>query len=581
MADYLVLTWLRGFERDAAAAIASLERGGWTEPYRCSECRGFVRGCRPPAVKAFAGGLLIGAAFDRAATEAGRAGPFEPAQLSGLSPPKAGAALTRKAWGGYVALFFQSGTAPAVVRDPLGGLECVRWRRGPLHFVASTVPDEGALTPLEFAIDWRSVAAILRDSSVASALVALAGVDSVAPGTLSFPDRQFRLWSPATVARRPVRHRPADLERRLDAVTRALTLDRVAVTAEISGGLDSAIVALGLGATGAPMVAALNQATAEAEGDERLYAQAVADRIGAPLDVMHRGVFSFDVAALAAAAAGPRPPYNAQDPAYDRFASAWLTKVGADALFTGQGGDVVFFQMPEPVVAGDILLDVLRGRCNLQALAQWAHRCRSSTWRIMAEAIGAIGGGEGAIPPPEFMGRLFPRHAVHPWLDDLGGLSPGKRYQIWTLTSVGGRVGPSLRGDVADLVHPLLAQPIVEMCLETPLSSLAVGERDRPFARKAFAERLPAVLLQRRGKGDVTKLYSRSVAASLEVVAPLLLDGRLVQQGVIDRETLAPLLDPEVMMWRNLAGPIMRAVYLEVWVRAWEARLATRSAAAG
>jgi asparagine synthase (glutamine-hydrolysing) len=134
-------------------------------------------------------------------------------------------------------------------------------------------------------------------------------------------------------------------------------------------------------------------------------------------------------------------------------------------------------------------------------------------------------------------------------------------------------VGESLRGQVADLVHPLLCQPVVELCLSIPAPLLAIGDLDRPHARAAYADRLPARVRDRRGKGDVTSVFARSIAQGLPVLRPFLMEGRLAAQGIIDPARLAPLLDPEAIIWRDLTGEIMRTVFIEAWARAWEARL--------
>ena len=52
-------------------------------------------------------------------------------------------------------------------------------------------------------------------------------------------------------------------------------------------------------------------------------------------------------------ASGLRPALQGVDPAYDRHAAGRLAALGADGLLTGQGGDSVFFQAPDPLVAAD------------------------------------------------------------------------------------------------------------------------------------------------------------------------------------------------------------------------------------
>ena len=119
-----------------------------------------------------------------------------------------------------------------------------------------------------------------------------------------------------------------------------------------------------------------------------------------------------------------------------------------------------------------------------------------------------------------------------------------------------------------------MSPPVVEHCLSIPAPPLAIGEVDRPFARAAFADRLPPENLTRRAKGDVTVFFSKSLAASLPALRPYLLEGRLAGAGLIDPAKLEPLLHPEPMIWRDSVGEVMLAAYLEAWVRTWELRLA-------
>lgn len=118
-----------------------------------------------------------------------------------------------------------------------------------------------------------------------------------------------------------------------------------------------------------------------------------------------------------------------------------------------------------------------------------------------------------------------------------------------------------------------MAQPLVEACLGVPAPILALGQLDRPYARAAFADRLPPVSLLRRSKGDVSVFFSKSLAASLPTLRPFLLEGRLASQGLIDVDRLEPLLYCEPMIWRDCVGEVMLTATLEAWVRAWERKI--------
>ncbi|MDI1364248.1 MAG: lasso peptide isopeptide bond-forming cyclase, partial [bacterium] len=162
----------------------------------------------------------------------------------------------------------------------------------------------------------------------------------------------------------------------------------------------------------------------------------------------------------------------------------------------------------------------------------------------------------------------------HAWLTDLSGVSPAKRQQITALASNLNVNGATGRGELARIVHPLLAQPIVELCLAIPAPVLSAGERERSFAREAFAERLPRRIMDRRSKGEISVFLGRSLAASADFLRGFLLEGRLAARGLIDPAELAAALEPEALVWKDASKEILAAATLEAWVRHWEDRIA-------
>ena len=103
-----------------------------------------------------------------------------------------------------------------------------------------------------------------------------------------------------------------------------------------------------------------------------------------------------------------------------------------------------------------------------------------------------------------------------------------------------------------------------------PATLLAVGDTDRPFARRAFEGRLPASIQQRRGKGDLSVFFSRSLAASAPFLKAYLGDGRLAQRGLLNREVIDATLDADHLIWRDATPDLFVAMALEAWVRRWE-----------
>jgi asparagine synthase (glutamine-hydrolysing) len=254
----------------------------------------------------------------------------------------------------------------------------------------------------------------------------------------------------------------------------------------------------------------------------------------------------------------------------------------ATAVLTGQGGDAVFFQMPTPLVVADLVQ--ARGRraafgAEAQATARWLRR---SIWslarqpRRLAAADLIETALHGWLGARAREGRVMERHA---WLKDLGNTPPGKQLQIQTLCAAQMKFGRTLRSEALVVRHPLLSQPVVELCLGIPSWRLT-GGRDRGFARAAFAHRLPPRVVHRRSKGVLSTLYAKRLAHSLDVVRPWLLDGALCRAEVLDRAALEAALTPEALLWEGQASRLTWAACLEGWVRYWQGRVPDASLAA-
>ena len=288
---------------------------------------------------------------------------------------------------------------------------------------------------------------------------------------------------------------------------------------------------------------------------------------------------ALDAAKLMRHGGAARPGLNAQDPDLDAALAEEIQAVGADALFTGQGGDGVFYQMPTPALAHDVLAGAPTADGMLASLTLLARRCRTTVWSLLARTMTPFDRVSPGVGAPGFLAADLAPPPLHPWVAETAGLTRAKRVQIRGLTNIQTVFGDSLRGRAADLVHPLLAQPVVEFSLATSAPLLAIGDLDRPFAREAFADRLPAENLARRSKGDVSVYFTRSLAASLPQIRPFLLDGLLARQGLIDAARLEPLLQAETLIMSDVMGGVMRAAYLEAWARTWSDRLSGGPAA--
>lgn len=527
-------------------------------------------------------GLILGDLFSM------RQGGPAPKSLVAL-PAEAGgsqqafAALSRGWWGRYVAFHRRAAKEPvSAYRDPSGAIECLTWRRDRFRVVASHLPAEHSdLMPSGLAIDWDAVGNRLGNQAATASSVALTSVAALDAGQmmdLKTTERRM-IWSPAAFAHRGREPRPVvsmHLRGRVDQVVGAHARQASVILAEVSGGLDSAIVASALQATTPGKVAQwANFHTVDREGDERPFARALAAHLGLTLVEAAKGELELTEARLAQVGAGLRPSTLGIDYEQDEDNVARCAALGADTLITGLGGDAVFLQTQSSLIAADAVRAGLAGSELMRVFREVAEMRRTSIWSVAR--TGVLGAFRRAPlrRKPSYLGKDLigwtSSSSTHPWLADLADVAPVKRQQIRALTAALLFHGHSRRGRAVDLIHPLLSQPLLEFVLGVPSFDLALGANDRALAREAFADRLPAEVLRRRSKGDLQAYYGRMLSRSLAVVKPYLLDGLLVREGLVDRPYLEGALTPESLLWRDLTSSLVELLAVEAWARHWQA----------
>lgn len=581
MGDFVLVSLHPAAAHPAWLAALEPPPAGWTLEKLTDQLWLFVSTSNAPAVRRVGPhDLLIGEVHQNDAPA------FDPIKgLGHMAGPAAGRALLEKVWGSYVHVRRDAGSGEvSLLRSPCGGLEALVWSRGQAWLAASALPAWLTVAlPDQIGLDWDLIAAFAADPTLQTASVALTGVHALAPGEYWSPVASCQLWSPGAVVRSAPRRppdRPNALIACVDRAVAALGVGKVLI--EVSGGLDSAIVSTSLAASGGAIACALNYHVRDRQGDERAYATEVALRLQVPLTHAEKVEQPLDLAALAELSSGPRPALNAFDHHHDADVARRCRETGIEVILTGQGGDNVFFQSATPLIAADALPLGLSLRAAA-GLARWQER---SVYGLLGAALRARLGRQ--VKPARPRGVLTTdawqacaSAPSHPWLADLDGVPPAKRLQIAGLANAQIVHGACRRGMVARLRHPLLSQPVVEHCLKLPAVELTRGGRDRGLARDAFAARLPSSVSGRRTKGRMSAYYGRVLALSLADLRPLLLEGRLAQEGVVDRDQLAGVLTVEHLIWRGGYGVLVNLTMLELWVRAWETRCGGGSSVSG
>jgi asparagine synthase (glutamine-hydrolysing) len=158
---------------------------------------------------------------------------------------------------------------------------------------------------------------------------------------------------------------------------------------------------------------------------------------------------------------------------------------------------------------------------------------------------------------------------THPWLDLPATTLPGKLEHVEALVSIQHFLdrGQPLLG--VPMVHPLMAQPLLELCLAIPSWHWLRGGRDRAVARRAMEAILPQAIAERRAKGRLESLFLQAYMARRRELADFLLNGRLATMGILDRASLAHYLLGTAEPADADYVRILEIAALEEWLAAW------------
>jgi asparagine synthase (glutamine-hydrolysing) len=501
-----------------------------------------------------------------------------------------GRALVHDFWGRHVTFFQTPSGSTCVLRDPSGTLPCFLIRHQGVAVVFSWLEDALELLAQVWhpRVNWDALETHLLLGALGGRETALEGVSQILPGEVVDlgSGGSTLLWSAVNVARSPTAHGATEAAHLLHETVRSCTQSWAScygtILLRLSGGVDSSILlsCLAPGSTKADVIC-VNYHSPGSDSDERHYARLAAARTGLDLIERQRDP-GFHLDRVLKIARTPSPVIyigwmNARTDA--RLASAHA----AGALFTGAGGDQLFFEFPRWWPAADYLQ--LRGLdAGFAAAAMDAARLgRVSVWRAIALAVAERVRPDPAAREPwgqaallKAVTRQSTQHQkterarfVHPSLFRATGLPIGKHMQTVALMHPLGYYDPFEQASAPELVNPLFSQPLVELCLGLPTYLLTQGGRGRALARRAFAADLPPQIATRRSKGGMEEHITGILLANLDFARGMLLEGELARRGLIDRARIEELLSGRPTA---LAGPISQIhalIGVEAWLTRW------------
>lgn len=498
--------------------------------------------------------------------------------------------LVEKCWGRYVAFVRNPSTGDIrVLRSPLGTLPCFCTSHKQVKLYFSFMEDVLDLGLPGFSVNWSYIAAKLAAYAIECRETALNEVEQVLAGEcLEISDgasTSTTLWNPHQIACTQVVEDQTVAAAALRGSVRTCVKSWASCyehsLVRLSGGLDSSIIASCLpNEPQAPGITCVNYFSSGPDTDERDYARLAAAAAGREL-VEHERSAEFRLEGVLEVARTPKPTFYLEYLENSRLEADIARTHGATAIMTGSGGDQIFYHNPAvwPVV------DFARRnglRWSLATAALDAARLAGvSVWTALGVALR----DQLVRPAPDLQAELgehqtlvrreivdWARHEsrfVHPALQNVEGTPPGKLRQLRAFLYSIEYYDPLGLHDDPEHVHPLLSQPLIELCLRIPTYVLTSGGWDRALARKAFAEDLPRQVVRRRSKGSVGDHYKAILLRNLPFVRALLVDGALVGQGLLDRKKLEEVLSGRPTKIASSPSEVHTYVGIEAWLRRW------------
>jgi asparagine synthase (glutamine-hydrolysing) len=533
-------------------------------------------------------GVILGQLFRRAQSASRGAAPAQilPEEAEAILRHH-GRTLVTAWWGRYVAFLKCAGNQVTILRDPTGTLPCFTLDHQGVHIVFSWLEDLITLpgVPLP-AIAWERLAAHLQLWELGHHQTVLDGVERVLPGEAVHlrPAAKTRelFWDALSFARTTLDEDPAKLAPRLrDTVrycSRTWAEGQERILLRLSGGLDSSILASCLTREDtAAEVLCVNYHSPGADTDERRYARLAARRAKLKLIECERDD-AFRLDRVLQVALTPSPATYVGRMAASAKDAELSQRHGAPCLFTGAGGDQLFFELRTWWPAADFLCLHGFGRGAWRAAMDAARLAQMSVYRTMAMALrsrlGLRAEGDVLVWQMALLGgaaaSTAPRDAsLHPSLRQATGLPVGKLNHVRMLLHPLAYYDPYEREHAPAVVNPLLSQPLIELCLQLPTYVLTRGGHGRALARRAFAADLAPEIAARRSKGSIDQHLKTVLANNLPWARELLLDGELVTRGFLDRQKVETALSGRLNMTSVHVTEIHGHIAVEAWLQRW------------
>jgi len=159
--------------------------------------------------------------------------------------------------------------------------------------------------------------------------------------------------------------------------------------------------------------------------------------------------------------------------------------------------------------------------------------------------------------------------ALPEWVSVAKALPPAKFLQVSSLHHMVQVADSATRPKTMAVLHPLISQPLMELCLRLPVSLLSANGESRGLAREAFRDMIPDSIRRRMTKGSASGYFMEFLEANSETLAKALRSGALTELGLMDRDELERMTRRENLGIHGLGRSLLVTYAIEAWLRTW------------
>lgn len=484
-------------------------------------------------------------------------------------------------WGEYIVVSpdRHNPSGFSVMRSPSHACElpCLYSTTDGASFVTSDISLALQLGIYRKHVDFDTLAHRLVYPSLKTSRTGLSGISELLPGcSVQICEGRGRIdesWSPwgfvsAANAYEDPGEAAAAVRSTIETVVSTLASQDGTVLLELSGGLDSSIIAVCLKQAAAKVKCAT--LTAPVPGaDEREYASPIAAMLGTEL-ITTEVAFGDALLDFALPPTAVNPAVGALQHLSDKLMEATAVRVGANSYFSGAGGDTVFCYLTDASPVADAFRSAgfSQGLRTLHDLSTF-HQCtywkagRLALKKLMPSSTLPYKADTSLMPQP----AALPELERHPWLTPPKGSLPGDRQRIFELSATQLFRDSCPRTLNRPVRMPLLTQPAIEACLRAPSWMWFSGAQNRAIARQAFADELPQNVYARKSKGTFTGFLGALYRRNRSAMRDFLLDGELHAHGLLDADALIQFTQGELPRGDGSFMRIFQFCAMENWVR--------------